>query len=213
MHGSGNAHTVLKSAMVRSVGERDFSAQETAHQLLSLPLVSCSFSFIALSLDGGRPLRKDKHSGEQVLDLSLVDHYAVRFTLHDVNLIEYVSKYSIHHGEPHKHPTPVIVRTFPQYPSNPHGERYGQYCKYQLIKYKPWTGKPSNTWGDLPDTDAICIEVYHSFLLTLIAATCIPQFTHELEHSSISQKVKALTLRMKKSHRVRNMKTGCFSAV
>ena len=52
--------------MVRSVGERDFSAQETAHQLVSLPLVACSFSFVTLSLDGGRPLRKDEHSGEQV---------------------------------------------------------------------------------------------------------------------------------------------------
>ncbi len=49
--------------MVRSVGERDFSAQETAHQLLSLLLVSCTFSFAPLSLDGGRALRKDEHSG------------------------------------------------------------------------------------------------------------------------------------------------------
>lgn len=35
---NSDAHKVLRSAMVRSVGERDFSAQETAHQLLSLPL-------------------------------------------------------------------------------------------------------------------------------------------------------------------------------
>ena len=42
------------------------TATEDANQLLSLPLVACSFSFVTLSLDGGRPLRKDEHSGEQV---------------------------------------------------------------------------------------------------------------------------------------------------
>ena len=130
---NSDAHKVLRSAMVRSVGERDFSAQETAHQLLSLPLVSCSFTFVALSLDGGGQLRKDECSGEHVLDLSLLDHYATRSTLPDVNLIEFVSKYSVYCGEPHKRPSPVIVRTFPQHPSNPRSEQYGRYCKYQLM--------------------------------------------------------------------------------
>ena len=39
---TSEAHTALRSAMIRSVAERDFSAQETAHQLLSLPLFSCT---------------------------------------------------------------------------------------------------------------------------------------------------------------------------
>ena len=69
---NGDAHKALRSAMVRSVGERDFSAQETAHQLLSLPLVSCTFSFVALSLDGGCALRKDERSGEHIIDLSVL---------------------------------------------------------------------------------------------------------------------------------------------
>lgn len=81
-----DTHKALRSAMVRSVGERDFSAQETAHQLLGLPLVSYKFSFVALSLDGGHALRKDQHSGEQVLDLSLLEHHATHSALPDVNL-------------------------------------------------------------------------------------------------------------------------------
>ena len=178
-----DAHKALKSAMVRSVGERDFSAQETAHQLLSLPLVSCTFSFVALSLDGGRALTRDEHSGEQILEHSLLDHYAMRSTLPGVNLIEFVSKYSVYHGELRKRPSTVIVRTFPQHPSNPHGDRYGQYCKYQLIKYKPWSGHMSNAWDDLPDTDATYIEAYHSFLCTPTVATYIPQFAQELDQA------------------------------
>lgn len=152
-----DARTGLRSAMVRSVGERDFSAQETAHQLLSLPLVSCTFSFVALSLDGGCKLSKDSQSGEHALNLSLLDHYAARSSLLDAHLIEFVSNYSMYRGELRKRPSAVIVRPFPQHPSNPHGERYGRYCKYQLIKYKPWHGQPSNAWGNVEDTDSNCI--------------------------------------------------------
>lgn len=92
-----------------------------------------------------------------------------------------MSKYSVDCGEPHKRPSPVIVRTFPQHPSNPHSEQYGWNCKYQLIKYKPWKDKRANAWGDLPDTDATCIEAYHSFLRTPAAATYILQFARELD--------------------------------
>lgn len=89
-----DARTGLRSAMVRSVGERDFSAQETAHQLLSLPLVSCTFSFVTVCLDGGYRLRKDEH-GEHSLELSILDHYVTRSC-----------------GELRKRPSPVVVRTF-----------------------------------------------------------------------------------------------------
>lgn len=178
-----DARTALRSAMVRSIGEQDFSAQETAHQLLSLPLVSCTFSFVALSLDGGRQLSKNKQSGEQILEPSLLDHYATRSGLRDVNLIQFVSTYSVYRGEVQKRPSPVIVRTFPQYPSNPGDERYGQYCNYQLIKYKPWIGHPSNAWSGTPYTDASCIDAYHSFLRLPVTAECVPHFSQELDRA------------------------------
>lgn len=57
--------------MVKSVGERDFSAQETAHQLLSLPLVNWTFSFVALSLDGSHALKK----AETLVNRSLMVHF------------------------------------------------------------------------------------------------------------------------------------------
>ena len=65
LNSTSHAHTALRSAMIRSVGERFFSAQETAHQLLSLPLFSCSFNFVALSLNGGSLLTTDNHSGQR----------------------------------------------------------------------------------------------------------------------------------------------------
>ncbi len=42
---------VVQKLMVSSVGERDFSAQETCHLLLQLPLYRASRDFVVLSLD------------------------------------------------------------------------------------------------------------------------------------------------------------------
>ena len=65
--------------MIQSVGERDFSAQETAHLLLSLPLYRCTYSFVTINLDGGRQIRdnlSDFQEDEPALNLSLLDFYA-----------------------------------------------------------------------------------------------------------------------------------------
>lgn len=40
---SNTTGTALRKCMIKSVGERDFSAQETAHLLLSLPLYQCTY--------------------------------------------------------------------------------------------------------------------------------------------------------------------------
>ena len=49
----------------------------------------------------------NSQSGERTLNPSLMDHYAA---LLDVNLIQFVSNYSMYRGELRKRPLPVIVR-------------------------------------------------------------------------------------------------------
>ena len=61
---NSDSRSALRCAMIRAVGERDFSAQETAHTLLSLPLVSCTFNFATLSLTGDQQIVEDADSGE-----------------------------------------------------------------------------------------------------------------------------------------------------
>lgn len=56
---NSNPMSAFKKAMIKVVGERDFGAQETADILQSLPLYSCTFNFVTLSLDGGRQIRTD----------------------------------------------------------------------------------------------------------------------------------------------------------
>lgn len=63
---NSNPMSAFKKAMIQVVGERDFGAQETAHILQSLPLYSCTFNFVTLSLDGGRQVRKDTQTPEDI---------------------------------------------------------------------------------------------------------------------------------------------------
>ena len=42
----------------------------------------------------------------------------------------------------------VIPRIFPTYSPNPKGSNFSLYCKYQLLRYKPWKTTQNNAWGD-----------------------------------------------------------------
>ena len=57
----------------------------------------------------------------------------------------------------------VTVRTFPKIPVGPD---FGKYCKYQLIKFKPWEGEPSNAWNNEDESDQMFINAYEFFLMT-----------------------------------------------
>lgn len=182
LNDSSNARKALRSAIVCSVVERDFSAQETSHMLLSLPLFSCTYNFVTVALNASRKLTREEDSGELVLEDSALDKYASRdSSLGDLNLCQFVSSYYTVCGEVLKRSAPVIVRTFPSFSSNPRSELYDQYCKYQLIKYRPWVGIPSNAWlrGDEPCQDFVA--VYRDFLQTDKARQYVPNFGEELD--------------------------------
>ena len=40
-----------------------------------------------------------------------------------------------------------VPRIFPNYSSNPKGSNIGQYCKYQLLRFKRWRTIPDNDRG------------------------------------------------------------------
>lgn len=177
-----DARKALRSAMLRSVGERDFSSQETAHMLLSLPLFSCTYNFIAVPLNESRQLTKDSESGELVLQQSILDQYASRDCFPDMSLCEFVSQFTVSRSNICERSSPVIVRTFPRLSPNQQSELYGQYCKYQLIKHKPWKDHPSSAWTykGSTDTDVTYISAYNAFLQTEAGRHHIPQFASEL---------------------------------
>ena len=183
LSGSSHAHKVLRGAMLRSVGERDFSAQETCHMLLSLPLFSCSFNFATVNLDGSKKISRHTESGELMLETSILDSYASRNdSLSSYNLYQFLANYTIVRGKLCKRSTPVVVRTFPTYSSNPQGEKYAQYCRIQLLKYQPWSNRTHHTWQS-DSSDDTYIMSYHRFLETQDAKDYVPHFAQDLDRA------------------------------
>ena len=182
---------VIRSAMIKSIGERDFSAQETAHMLLGLPLYSCTYTFVTVILDEMKTVEIQRSLSQTKMStkLSIVEYYAQRTqytstdkAVKEMSLLQYSSHFYVHvNGSVKERKTQVIVRTYPSYSSNPKGKHYPQYCKYQLIKYKPWQGHFSNAWNDLPDTDETYITAYHEFTKSQNAACYLPQIEEELQ--------------------------------
>ena len=121
----GNSRSALRRSMIRAEGKRDFSAQETAHMLLSLPLTSCTFSFCTLSLTGGRKVIRNAEMDEISLHQSMLDLYSTRDTNLEHSLLQFASQFMEYKGELKKRSTPVIVRAFS---SDPLGNNYNLYC-------------------------------------------------------------------------------------
>ena len=184
------ASSTIKKAMMKVVGERDFSAQETAHMLISNPLFHCTYQFITLSLDGSRRVKKkdeqDEGDSPDALDASMIDHYASRSlwvkkfpNILDLNLVQFASQFVIRKGEANYRNKEVIVRTVPSYSSS--SKHYPKYCKYQLIKYKPWSDNISNAWGDQEETDEVLTASYKEFLDSAYAKEHVPHMLEEIE--------------------------------
>ena len=183
------ASSSIKKAMMKVVGERDFSAQETAHLLASNPLYHCTFSFLTICLNGGRRLkRKDEQEDDspEALDVSMMDNYANRGAwakqfpnILGLNLLQFASQYVIKKGEATLRSKEVIVRTFPSYSSTT--KNYPIYCKYQLIKYKPWSGSVLNAWGDVEETDEVLTASYDEFLQSSYAQIHVPKLMEDIQ--------------------------------
>ena len=78
----------------------------------------------------------------------------------------------------------VIVRTFPNYPSNPKGSNFALFCKYQLLKYKPWQTVPDNVWNNTADCEENFVSCWNEFLETDIGQLLVPEWKHEMDNIS-----------------------------
>ena len=80
------------------MGERDYSAQETCHLLLQLPMFKASRDFIILSLDGSRAIEDHLEEGQRATALSIVDHYMARPDsphFNSMTLLDFARQYSM----------------------------------------------------------------------------------------------------------------------
>lgn len=116
---------------------------------LSLQLVTSSFNVIILSIEVSRKISKKNNDVEK--EPSTLDYYASRSTFQgfnnnilQCNLLNFVATYSVVKNEIRKRPKEVITITFPNVYSDPKTVNYPLFCKYQLIKYKPWSDEINN---------------------------------------------------------------------
>ncbi len=80
-------HRAIKKVVMKSIGERDYAAQETIHHLLFLKLHSSSFKVMQVSLNGSRRIRDTAEEGESCTNYSLLDVYANREQYESVHKI------------------------------------------------------------------------------------------------------------------------------
>ena len=148
-------HKSIKKVIMETLGERDYAAQETMHHILSLKLHSSSFNVIPVSLNGSCGVCIDPETDDEICtESSLLDVYANREHCNispdviNMNFLQFARNYKVVNGKVTKLAPNVIPRIFPTYSSNPRGHNFSNYCKYQLLRYKPWKLAQNNAWND-----------------------------------------------------------------
>lgn len=129
----------VQKLLINSVGERDYSAQETCHLLLQLPMFRASRDFIVLSLDGSRAVEDHLTDDQPATALSTLDYYVTRpnsLPFHDMTLLHFTQHYTMP-KELDSNPSPrrkaVVVIIRPYYSPDPNGPKYEQYCRQKLM--------------------------------------------------------------------------------
>ena len=128
------------------------------HQVLYIKLVSSTFQVITVSVDGSRKINLAQ-DGSLATEASLLDLYARRATFRcdypgilKYNFIRFsstgVCTVKLNQELIKKRVCPVVVKTYPNYSSSPKGPSYGLFCRYQLLRYKPWHTSVEHAWGD-----------------------------------------------------------------
>ncbi len=134
----------IQKLLINTVGERDYSAQETCHLLLQLPMYKASRDFIVLSLDGSRAVETELVDGQPATAASAIDHYIARPVSHEfdhMTLMHFFRHFTMPKvvGEPpSRRNKSVIVIVRPYCSPNPDGPKYDQYCQQSLMLHKPF---------------------------------------------------------------------------
>ena len=185
--GNGNPHKAIKKVVMKTVGERDYAAQETMHHLLSLKLHSSSFKVIPVSLNGSRRINTSTAEADICSSNSLLDVYANRAQYNCANLtvklnfVQFATQFKVVNNKLTRVSDDVIPRIFLNCSCNPRGPNFAQYCKYQLLRYKPWKIMQENAWDNEEPSDETMINKWQEFLQTAYAKENVPDWFDKLQ--------------------------------
>lgn len=174
--------------MIKRLGERDFSAQETVHHLLSLKLHSATFHVKSFSLNGSRRLQKSGNpDNRNCTSDSFLDVYANRNRFSNkfpgimkTNFMEIATKYKLANNKLEPRNDNIIPNVFPTYSSNPKGKYYNLYCKFQLLRFKSWKNSLDDAWGTTEPNNQTFISEWHNFLNTPYAKKHVEDWSQKI---------------------------------
>lgn len=142
---------------------------------------------IPISLNGSCKIKTNSVDGDLATNDSLLDVYATRAkysqaipNIMTLNFITFATKYKVVNSPLTTQSDNTIPRIFPVYSSNEKGPNFGLYCKYQLLRYKPWHTTQDNVSGDQPATNKIYISKWKDFLQTSFAKEHVPDWYEKL---------------------------------
>lgn len=172
----------IQKLLINTVGDRDYSSQETCHLLLQIPMFRASRDFVILSLDGSRVVQDQLLDDRPATSQSLLDHYISRPTLPEfdnLTLLTFAQHYNITKRSdtipvPRRKNVVVIVR--PYYSPDPTGPNYEQYCKQKLMLYIPF-----RQVDQIKDNCDNYIDAYMQFLQSGDAPTSLDDDIFRLE--------------------------------
>eukprot|EP00112_Aurelia_sp_Birch-Aquarium-sp1_P007931 Seg1866.4 transcript_id=Seg1866.4/GoldUCD/mRNA.D3Y31 product="hypothetical protein" protein_id=Seg1866.4/GoldUCD/D3Y31 len=74
----------------------------------------------------------------------------------------------------------VVPKFYPNYPSSP-SDKYGMYCKYQLIRYRPWSTNIQDAWDNECAENATYIRKWTQFMATDYAKVNVTDWSQQME--------------------------------
>ena len=175
----------VQKLLINSVGERDFSAQETCHLLLQLPMFKASRDFVVLSLDGSRAVDEHLDEDQPATVLSALDHYVSRpatAQFQSMTLLCFIQQYTMPRestSEPSKRRKNVVVIVRPYYSPDPHGPNYEQYCQQKLMLHVPFRHQ-----NELLGSNTTFTAAYANFLQSGNIPSSLEDDIHRLQELS-----------------------------
>lgn len=167
----------VQKLLIHTIGGRDYSAQETCHILLQLPMYKCFRDFIVLSLDGSRAV---EDCDGRVTAPSTLDHYLVcpaTPVFNNMTLLEFTQSYHIPKelgAAPNKRNKKVVDITRPY--CSPAGPKYEQYCQQSLMKHKNF-----QQFTDLLAGHETYTQAYAEFLQTRDIPSSLEEYIFHLQ--------------------------------
>ena len=164
----------VQKLLINTVGERDYSAQETCHLLLQLPMFKASREFIVLSLDGSRAVEDRLEENQHATAPSTLDHYMHRpYSSHfnNMTLLEFARQYTMPKTmgfEPSCRNKQIIVIPRPYCSPDPTGPKYEQYCRQSLMQHKSF-----RQLDDLLADSESYVDAYAAFLQSGLVPPCL----------------------------------------